>query len=330
MRQTFSHFDKEDKRSKAEKNENEGEEEEEDLKHVFVKFARSTFDTERIKKAKEKSYQFISSIGKDEPWCETLIYPKTTPESEMERQKLPYAADDYEHDFTLTPINNYADSLIGGETNPNQTQGEATQMKEETPEERLLVLKGATSKKMMRKLPLVDQLKVILRDAKVLSFNNIMEMVGNKDNTPDKVLRNLNLCGIMIRGNWILQSDVLYPSTFVSTTNGITTELMCRGRDYIIYKLARNELMNLNRQKISAITQLPPEETREVLQSIASLKPNKTWDLLKPPDYDFETRHPEIKQKQEAHWKSQEEKYAELESEKTEKRKRTRSIRDAK
>jgi DNA-directed RNA polymerase-3 subunit RPC5 len=329
MRQAFSHFDKGDKRTKADKGEPEVEEEEEDLKQVTVKFARPAGDTERIKKARERSYQFISSIGKDEPWCETLIYPKNAPESLVERQKIPYSST-IPHQLTSIPIGEYFGSLVGLEASALYSPTGEIIKTEETPEERINALKGAISKRLVKKLPLLEQLKTILKDAKVLSFNNLMDMVGNAQVTPDKVLRSLTLCGIMIRGNWTLQSEFLYPLTFISTTNGITTELMCRGRDYILFKLIKNELMSLTRQRISAITQLPPEEAREVLESVASLKSNKTWDLLKPPDYDFEKRHPEVIQRQEAFWKTQEEKFTEMEAEKTEKRKRTRSIREAK
>ena len=160
-----------------------------------------------------------------------------------------------------------------------------------------------------------------------------MDMLSDPQLSIEKVLRNLALCCVMMKGNWTLQSEVLYPPGFVSLTNGVTSELMCRGRDYVLFKLMRNEMMNLNRQKISTITQLPQEETREVLESIAYVKTSdksKVWELLKPPDYDFEKRHPEIVQRQDAFWRAQEEKFVELETEKSEKRIRKKSVRESK
>jgi DNA-directed RNA polymerase III subunit RPC5 len=161
-----------------------------------------------------------------------------------------------------------------------------------------------------------------------------MEMLSDPQLSIEKVLRNLALCGVMLRGNWTLQSEVLYPPEYVSVINGISSELMCRGRDYILHKIMKNELAFLNRQKISVITQLPYEETREVLESVAHLKVtekrSKIWDLLKPADFDFEKRHPEIVQRQEIFWKAQEEKFTEMEQEKNEKRTRKRSVRETK
>lgn len=137
----------------------------------------------------------------------------------------------------------------------------------------------------------------------------------------------------MLRGNWALQSEILYPEGFVSLINGVTAEMMCRGRDYILYKFMKNELQFMNRQKLSVITQLPHEETKEVLESVAVLRANektKIWDLVKPPDYEFEKRHPEIVQRQDTFWKAQEEKFLEMEAEKSEKRTRKKSVRESK
>lgn len=176
--------------------------------------------------------------------------------------------------------------------------------------------------------------KQIIISAKILSFTHLMEMLSDPQLSIEKVLRNLALCGVMLRGNWTLQSEVIYPDGYVSLINGVSSELMRRGRDYILFKIMKNELPFLNRQKISVITQLPQEETKEVLESVAHLRltenKSKIWDLLKPADFDFEKRHPEIAQRQEAFWKAQEEKFLEMESEKCEKRTRKRSVRESK
>ena len=87
MRQSFSYFDKQDKRTKAEqKVENESDDEVDDAKQVTVKFARAVND--KLHKAREKSYNFVSKIGADEPWCETLWHSHKSHEADMERQKI--------------------------------------------------------------------------------------------------------------------------------------------------------------------------------------------------------------------------------------------------
>lgn len=326
MRQSYSYFDKGDKRTKSEKGELQDEEQDEDLKQVTVKFARSG-DSEKIKKAREKSYWFISQIGQDEAWCETLIYPKNTAQSQLERLKISniniYSdissgtnMTSSEYFAKLMSVNAYSLTTTGATVKPEDTSQ--------------ILSKGPISKRQIKKLPLLDQLKVIIKDAKVLSFNQILEFLDNPELTAEKVLQNLKLCGVMISGNWTLQSEILYHEGYVSSVNGISSELMCRGRDYVLYKLARNELMTLNRQKISSIIQLPHEETREILESVACLKSDKTWDLLRTPDYEFVKKYTDVQQRQETIWKAQEEKFLEMEAEKIEKRKRTRSVRESK
>jgi len=333
MRQNYSYFDKGDKRTKAEqKAENGSEDEAEDLKQVTVKFARSG-DTERIKKARERSYNFISQIGADEPWCETLVYPSTSAQSVVERERIPVVTNANEGHFTgLTPKEYFADMFCDDvKLTPTQIASQASDaMEVDVKEDKLLGIRDPLSKRQVKKLPLLDQIKYLLKDARILSFDNLMEMLEEAQLSKEKVLRNLSLCGVMIRGNWTLQSELLYPTDFISATNGIATELMCRGRDYVMYKLIRNEMRTLNRQKISQVTQLPMEETREVLMSVAQLQNDRTWDLLKPNDDDFVQKHPDIVQRQAAFWSAHEEKFAEMENEKSEKRVRKKSLRESK
>lgn len=189
------------------------------------------------------------------------------------------------------------------------------------------------SKQQIRKLPLLDQIKVILKDAKILSFEALKEMLTDVQLTDDKILRQLVLCGMMVHGNWTLQSDILYPESFVSFRGGVSGELMSRGRDYVIYKLLRNELKLITKKRLCVITQLPVYEVQEILESISCLKidgKTKYWDFIKSPDNEFEKHHRDIAERQSAIWKSLEEKFAEMESEKHEKRPRKKSIRDSK
>lgn len=265
-------------------------------------------------------------------------------ETERERLKFQYhaAGEDPNH-FVTIPPQEYFSKLVNTEAyqlNDIQASQDAVKTEEkDTPSTPVPVgTRGIFSKRQIKKLPLKDQLIVILKDAKVLPFKSLMNMVAGPGVNAEKVLRNLALCGTLISGNWTLQSEVLYPSTFKSTINGINSELMCRGRDYVLYKLMQNDFESLNRQRIGIVTQLPSEETKEVLESVAYLTFKKddfgnkksVWELLKPPDIDFEKRHPDLVQRQEALWKAQEEKFIEMEHEKPEKRKRTRSVREIK
>lgn len=331
MRQTYSYFDKGDKRAKAE-DKGGSDDDADDLKRVTCKLSRSA-DPEKTKKARERSWQHHCKVGADEAWCETMIYPKDSPQSDMERSKIPLAQH-HGHiagsNFTSISPNEYFNDLISDDATLNPPQEPQI---ENGKEPKVTMIRGLISKKQIKKLPLLEQIKVFLKDSKVLPLHQLLEMLSDSQLTTEKVLRNLALCGVMLKGNWTLQSEMLYPPGFVSLINGVSSELMCKGRDYVLFKLMRNEMSLLNRQKISIITQLPVEETREVLESVAYLKVTdkaKVWDLLKPANTDFENRHPEIVHRQDVFWKAQEEKFIEMETEKSEKRTRKKSVRESK
>lgn len=152
MRPNYSCFDKLDKRTKTEqKAEKAAEDDDEEIKQVTVKFSRN--ENERIKKAREKSFNVISQRGAEEPWCETLWHPKNDSASELERQKLFSSnVEPSGHSLSLTS-KEYFDSLVCIE------------------EKIVCVADGVPtncviSREFLRNMALVDQLKVILRDGK--------------------------------------------------------------------------------------------------------------------------------------------------------------------
>lgn len=71
LRPSFPYLDKSDKRSKdLEKTENEEEVgEQEQAKQITVKFARN--ENDRMRKAREKSFNYLCQKSAGEPWCHT-------------------------------------------------------------------------------------------------------------------------------------------------------------------------------------------------------------------------------------------------------------------
>lgn len=134
----------------------------------------------------------------------------------------------------------------------------------------------------------------------------------------------------MIQGNWIVQSEAIYPTKSVSPTNGVSAELMCRARDYILYQFYRNEF--IDRKKISVVTQIPPDEVKEIMLTISKFCGKDGWQLLRAPNLQFEEKYPDLKQRQDVFWRSKDEVFLELEQEaRSPRRKRKISIKsDAK
>lgn len=89
----------------------------------------------------------------------------------------------------------------------------------------------------------------------------------------------------------------------------------------------------VSRQKIILNTQLPPDEVKEILLTVAKLDTSKNkWHLLQSPDIQFEKNNQELKQRQDVYWRAKELKFQEMEMDQKSqsKRSRKRSIREGK
>lgn len=155
MRPSFSHFDKSESRRLAEqKAEQESDVEEEEAKHVTVKFART--ETDRSKKAREKSFNYLLKKSEDEPWCETVWCGRDTIQAQLERQKLFSTSDESTGHALSLPSEEYVEILVPPERDFIDTDTDAP---------------ASTSICSMSKLktfPLSDQIRQILKDGKFI------------------------------------------------------------------------------------------------------------------------------------------------------------------
>lgn len=158
MRPNFSHFDKSDKRKKAEqKADQESDVEEEEPRQITVKFAR--IENDRLRKAREKSYNYWSQRSAEEPWCETLWHNTDSADSELERQKLFASSTQSTHVFSLTN-KDYIDKLIPAETEFSNLD--------------VLLPQTVVSMTKLKSLPLTEQIKQILIDGEC--FTSLVNM----------------------------------------------------------------------------------------------------------------------------------------------------------
>lgn len=89
----------------------------------------------------------------------------------------------------------------------------------------------------------------------------------------------------------------------------------------------------ISRQKVILNTQIPPDEVKQILLTVAKLDTTKNkWHLLQSPDVQFEKNNQELKQRQDVYWRAKELKFQEMEMEQKSqsKRSRKRSIREGK
>lgn len=279
LRPTFSYLDKSDKRQTNSQEESSGGEEEEELKQVKVKFARQ--ENERIKKAREQSYDYHSKLSSSEPWYHTHYITSNSDEAELERSKL-YCSQITEKvaDLSLDG-ENYLNYLIDPDAVDESTSG--------------------ASKRCLKAMNLADQVRSIMKEARLLQFRHLTALIpGSVD--VQLVLKSIQNVAVLVRGNWIVRSDILYPKETFSAVNGVPSEIMVRSRDYVLLQFTQHKYVD--RIVINKIVKLPTAELLEILEGIASLKKNKGWELKLPTDRDFVERYSEIVHRQDSQWEA--------------------------
>lgn len=48
------------------------------------------------------------------------------------------------------------------------------------------------------------------------------------------VLSYLQKAAVLVQGNWVVKSDLIYPKDSTSSENGIPCDAICRARDYVV------------------------------------------------------------------------------------------------
>ncbi|KDR19405.1 DNA-directed RNA polymerase III subunit RPC5 [Zootermopsis nevadensis] len=114
------------------------------------------------------------------------------------------------------------------------------------------------------------------------------------------LLRVVQQVAVLVQGNWIVRSDILYPKDTASSISGVPAELMCQGRDYVLYLFTQNR--HVDRLRVSSVIRLPSEEIKEILEQISKVQGNKRWELRLPVDKAFISRYPEVVQRQQMWW----------------------------
>lgn len=65
----------------------------------------------------------------------------------------------------------------------------------------------------------------------------MMSLAGGEGVTADNLLRTLPKVAVLVQGNWIVKSEILYPTGTFSAISGVPADLMCRARDYVVSRM---------------------------------------------------------------------------------------------
>ncbi|NXY65523.1 RPC5 polymerase, partial [Callaeas wilsoni] len=100
--------------------------------------------------------------------------------------------------------------------------------------------------------------------------------------------------------SFLINSDVLYPKDTSSPHSGVPAEVLCRGRDFVMWKFTQDRWVV--RKEVAAVTKLCPEDVKDFLEHMSVARINKGWEFMLPYDEDFVKKHPDIVQRQQMLW----------------------------
>ncbi|XP_067285813.1 DNA-directed RNA polymerase III subunit RPC5 [Pseudorasbora parva] len=289
MRPSFTYLDKADSKHREREAANEAgdssqDEAEEDIKQITVRFSRP--ESEQARQRRIQSYEFLQKKQAEEPWVHLHYHGLKDGRSEHERQYLYcQAMDTTENTELVKTPREYLSMLMPP-----------------LAEEKVVKPMGPSnvlSMAQLRTLPLGDQVKTLMKNVKVMPFANLMGLLASgTDSTA--VLRCIQQVALLVQGNWVVKSDVLYPKNTCSSHSGVPAEVLCRGRDFVMWRFTLER--TLMRKEVAAIIKLPPEDVKDFLEQMSVPRLNRGWEFLLPTDQDFVRKHPDVAQRQHMLW----------------------------
>nr|XP_006112855.1 DNA-directed RNA polymerase III subunit RPC5 isoform X1 [Pelodiscus sinensis]XP_006112856.1 DNA-directed RNA polymerase III subunit RPC5 isoform X1 [Pelodiscus sinensis]XP_006112857.1 DNA-directed RNA polymerase III subunit RPC5 isoform X1 [Pelodiscus sinensis] len=289
LRPSFSYLDKADAKHREREAANEAgdssqDEAEEDIKQITVRFSRS--ETEQARQRRTQSYEFLQKRQAEEHWVHLHYYGLRDSRSEHERQYLFSQGHGMAENIELIKSpSEYLMMLM-----PPSVEEE---------KDKPVAPSNVLSMAQLRTLPLADQIKILMKNVKVMPFANLMSLLGSgTDSTA--VLRCIQQVAMLVQGNWVVKSDVVYPKDTSSPHSGVPAEVLCRGRDFVMWKFTQDRWVV--RKEVATVTKLCPEDVKDFLEHMSVARINKGWEFLLPYDEDFVKKHPDVVQRQNMLW----------------------------
>uniref|UniRef100_UPI00398F3D95 DNA-directed RNA polymerase III subunit RPC5 isoform X2 n=1 Tax=Pristiophorus japonicus TaxID=55135 RepID=UPI00398F3D95 len=289
LRPSFSYLDKADAKHREREAANEAgdssqDEAEDDAKQITVRFSRP--ESEQARQRRIQSYEFLQKKQAEEPWYYLHYCGVKDSRSEHERQYLFSQLAGMVETTELTK-------------SPSEYLSMLMPPVEEEESKVPLAPSNVLSMAQLRTLPLADQVKTLMKNVKVVQFANLMGLLGSGvDSTA--VLRCIQQVAMLVQGCWVVKSDVLYPKDSCSPHSGVAAEVLCRGRDFAMWKFTQD--LWVVRKEIAAVVKLPPEDVKDFLEQMAVPRVNKGWEFLLCHDAKFVKKHPDVVQRQHMLW----------------------------
>ncbi|CAH3013932.1 unnamed protein product [Porites evermanni] len=271
--------------------EGDSQDEEDEAKPLTVKFARP--ETDRAKAQRLSSFKYLEKKKAEEPWRKVQFYNPQDHEAASEHSLLfCQNMESYSPEFQVN-ASDYLKVLT-----PSTSQ-------EESSEPRLP--SNVLSMTQLKTMDLPDQVKALLINAKVISFSQLCRLLSPARTLSQAakevvVLKCVQQYAVLVQGCWVVKSELLYPEGSISPNSGIPADILCRGRDYIMWRF--NQSRVVVRQDIKTVTKLPSEDIKEMLDQMARMRIAVGWEFVLPHDVEFIQKHPDVYKQQLTLWEA--------------------------
>ncbi|KAJ3190584.1 DNA-directed RNA polymerase III subunit RPC5 [Irineochytrium annulatum] len=220
-----------------------------------------------------------------EEWQELKLVPEDAPESEELFERLISIGDDV--DISIQP-SDFLDTIIPKPTPVLETTSNKRKVKSKEAAEqvdRLANLKPGTPLNDLLALPaeaLPHKIKGLLMNAHVVPFFRVQEIFPTTP--PEDLIRELERLAVLVRGVWIVRSEILY------------TKRECEARRYILSLFNSGEVVT--RRGFNIHANLPYAQCTNMIAEIAWLEKGKGWRLKCKPDKVFCDAWPDVVKRQ--------------------------------
>lgn len=265
--------------------EGDSQDEEEEAKPLTVKFARP--ETERAKAQRLSSYKYLEQKKAEEPWKTMEFYNPQNDIAGAEHCLLFCRDMDSESpEFNLQP-RDYLKLLT-----PSASQEESS---------RPPVPNNVLSMTQLKTMDLADQVRALLINAKVISFSQLCRLLSPAAKEAS-ILKCLQQYAVLVQGCWVVKSELLYPEGTISPSGGISADILCKGRDYLMWRF--NQSRVVVRKDINSVTKLPSDDIKEMLEQMSRVKVAMGWEFVLPYDIEFVQKHPDVYKQQLTMWEA--------------------------
>ncbi|KAK2084178.1 DNA-directed RNA polymerase III subunit RPC5 [Saguinus oedipus] len=111
-----------------------------------------------------------------------------------------------------------------------------------------------------------------MKNVKVMPLANLMSLLGPSIDSV-AVLRGLQKVAMLVQGNWVVKSDILYPKDSSSPHSGVPAEVLCRGRDFVTWKFT--QIRWVVRKEVATVTKLCTGDMKDFLEHVAMVRIDK-------------------------------------------------------